>query len=454
MFEKVTNNCNYDDLVKFNNNSLNFVTKSKDILTCKNVWESYNSQIIEVTVNDKVKEELFVKHFTILMQNCVSMVLQEMCDKINTREKVDLITRYIKYCNLKEENGDGYECIINRLKTIFFFFCQEYVDRFMVVNDKDKANLKEHLKFCFSYYEKFLRKKSSLFEIMIYKTANEAFFNKLLTSSEWLLIYYYPKGLTATINFNILSSQKKDFTITVSDIEDIKFYSPVLFFEYAKNKSEHSILVKKILSAYSKKKKIKNNSDNNYIEDNNLEENNVNHFNLDEGLDGNIIINSEGLSEKDKNMIFKQLQNIGKNRSSFKILLKKTENSTIFPYGMEVICKHDSGLQNLSKGNVVYLSAKYSDYNLLTHKSHNNMYSNYLKTNHIIQEKHFCNQNQRKINYLFIIQSEYSLFKQTIWKEFYQTFWNNFLYRFYVLFSKKKKKNIQRTGIIALPSQK
>lgn len=37
LFEKLTNNYNYHDLVKFNNNSLNFVTKSKDILTYKNV---------------------------------------------------------------------------------------------------------------------------------------------------------------------------------------------------------------------------------------------------------------------------------------------------------------------------------------------------------------------------------------------------------------------------------
>jgi len=58
----------------------------------------------------------------------------------------------------------------------------------------------------------------------------------------------------------------------------------------------------------------------------------------------------------------------------FSLFLKKTEDSNFFPFGMECILKNNIGLQNLSNSDIVFLSANFSTYNLMTHAEHNKQY--------------------------------------------------------------------------------
>jgi hypothetical protein len=433
IFSKTIDGGDINNLISLNKNKKLDMSLDTSFKYTK-VWEGYNYQTIEVDLIKDVKKHYFLKNFQIGMQNHVSLVLEGMFDKNNSRRKTELAKMYVKFYHNQKEHEPLYDIVINELQDMFY---NAYIKK-MPLSETDHFLLKKHLELCFKYYKEFLLKKESLFLIIVYKTANEAILNKLFTSSQLLLNYYYPRGIIGDVSFEIISLKERRFKITISNIINEKFYSPILFFKYAKNKSQHNLLSKKILTIYNK---------NNGIEEKNEEEGEcVNGKEIIQNKNNNILlIDSTKLSEGDKLILIKEadiqyIRGIDDYYLNFTILLKKSENSTIFPYGMEIYCKHELGLQNLSKGNLIYLSAKYSDHNLITHKVHNENYCNYLNLEKKIeQKKTICINNNRKIDKLFIIQSENELFQQSVNKEFYQSFWDNFIYRFYLIFCRKKK---------------
>lgn len=421
--------------------------------TYEDVWSGQNYRIVRVGVPKKIKCEYFLKNYLIKMQNHVSLVLAQMYDREDPRARTRLTKEYAKYYYSSQKDETVLNSIINELKDMF---CNKYIEN-MPLPKEDKELLKKELVNMFEYYENFLLFKESPFAIYSYETANEALLNKFLTASEWLLLYYFPRCLICEIEFDIVSLKNKKFLITASEFKDNPVYSPTDFFNYCKNKDRYANLSKKILIQYNKNNKLgkKNNTDDmSDSEDvtSNLETIGVN-------LNNNIIINSDKLGEKDRDSILRE-RKYGENeilnegKSKFTLLLKKSEDKEFFPYGIESVCKNAIDLQNLTKGDLYYLSAKFTAHNLLIHTKHNRDYCEFLNIKLIDQIKLLCTDNQRKINKLFILQSTNELFQQGVSKQFFEKFWTNFIYRFYILFSQKRGKRVRNTGIFALPSQK
>lgn len=419
----------------------------------KKVAEDLNSKTYLLEINELIKKKYVLQEINIRMQNNVSLALVAIYDKIDPRKKDTLNAEYVKYLNSTNKDINIYNTIVKQLKETFvnsFTFL-----KMNLIND-DKIKLKEHLKYCFQYYENYLPNKEYLFEIITFDKANDAFFKKILTSSECLLIYYFPGGLTADIEFNLTSHKNKQFNISIQNIKDKKFYSKSSFFEYAKNGSQHKNLIKEIMKVYNKNNKR---SLFEYNEEIDLSSNNeginegenykVNSFEIKK----DILINSEKLSEKIKNSIYHDGEFIfSKNQEviNFSILLKKYENNYLLPFGMEIYLKNFIGLQQLTKGEIYYLSANFSQHNIVIHEEMNEAFCKYLECSKIKTKFTSIKSNVRCIDKLYILQSENVLFINSINKEFYQAFWENFFCKFYFRFSKKTK-NI---GMIAFPSQK
>ncbi len=164
---------------------------------------------------------------------------------------------------------------------------------------------------------------------------------------------------------------------------------------------------------------------------------------INEGLN-TIVLKSNDMNEKERSIIIKEMDLFYSNNDNysktFNILLKKTENTNIFPYGSEIILKHEIGLQNLTKSNIFYLSAKFTPHNLIAHQKNNQEYSSFISNKPIQTHKHLSKSNFRKIDTLFLLLNKNELFQESVNKDFYQSYWDNFVKRFYFIFSKKKNK--------------
>ena len=194
-------NIDEDNIIKINNDD-EFLTIKDCDLSFTPVYENHNSKTFQLNVSSSIKKVFFLDNFAERIQNHVSLVLQHMCEIINIREKSTAINNFVRYTKSEKQDVELYNSIVEKLKNIFI---NTYVDDYIITSSDNKIKLKEHLKWFFYYYELNLKKKNSLFEIIVYKTANWAIFNKIISSSECLIIYYFPKCLIAKVKFELTS---------------------------------------------------------------------------------------------------------------------------------------------------------------------------------------------------------------------------------------------------------
>lgn len=343
-------------------------------------YETNTQKVMELEIPYNAFEKCYLHNYNNLIYNCISLIIREIYSKSNFRKFAQLRQEIDKLKRSEEEYK--YENVLDHIFN--YVFVTNILDKIYFGEDV-KNKLKTSVESHFKIYKLKCYETNSLLSQIVYDSANEAFFYKLLSSTTVYLNYYFPQIIEAEVEMTYQKGNYNFFKIKIISFDKKKTNSEEDFINAAFSLKKNKNIIK-IINDKVKKNRTSNqsstlldvlenpqNSDNSQLGESEIET-----------AKGDVIMaNNE--NKKNNSKIINEIKNLcEKDEFVYKgpITLKINLPSHLYPFGCDLFMVTDQSLQLLTNvNNYIITSATFNSKILNFHTEQNEKYGKLLNFN-------------------------------------------------------------------------
>lgn len=408
--------------------------------------------IDKIEIDDNIHKNACQKLHDYFIYNTVASYIRFMYSLTSPRKLRKLEESFTDIC--KRDLKEVSEVLFNEIYN--FVFINNTLDH-VSLKKEQRDKLESHFKNYYEKYKMLALKRKALFLLYEHKTANKAFLYKVICARFLYLNSHFSTARKSDIEISWPNENGDMFTMKIQTPTYKGLWNKKNFIlsvdSYLKNK-ELSRDITKILKNKKlyelKRNKVSAQEGAKYWES--YEEDQYVGENLREDK---VIITSEMLGKKSLNRVKEIIKNSDSedvNSISLSLITRITQPKHLGPMGVDLfIAKSENMWVKTLCSTCLLTSATYDP--LLIHHYIGNMES-YLKQLSLPYNYKMIRpgKNEKKIDTLYVIASEYDLFSKTNKKLMYGKYWSRFGELFYSSFYENKSADEERYAFVAVPS--